>query len=310
MDVSNPKQYRLTFPRSQNYQHKCSFLIDNSDTKKVTLFSEAFNLIDPIDRFSETITKQFSLVDADKNGKIQLSAILAISFKSSKNVDWGAAKYSRYIIEETNGVEYKGPQYEVELNKEFKLWEFIKRYWPFAVTICGGIFTIFVFWYTVVRKPKPLIPDPNENTSDVQQTTAPPTVTPVRVATSPRSHKITSAWLQDDVLDFSYPNTIELEGIIQAGYDSVATLRGIATSTGLDVGEINWNVPENEITQPLIQRAAEEGQLATLIAVILTDPSALAIENRLRELLDTDAVELVNQRILERQGGSPQTVVE
>lgn len=106
------------------------------------------------------------------------------------------------------------------------------------------------------------------------------------------------SWIENLPLKFDQAGARELEDFMQLGYSSPQVLQGIATSSGLQVGYINWHQPANFLPMAIMQRAAAEGKMVPLLAELISDPSSAAIHKDIWGLLDVETAQMVHAKAL------------
>jgi AAA ATPase domain len=95
-------------------------------------------------------------------------------------------------------------------------------------------------------------------------------------------------FLADVPLDWSRPETIQLEELVLTGYPTSTETLSLADRAGIDMSRIAWSQADRTISRELLAVAARTGNVDELIAAMLDDPAAVSIHGALRELVGED----------------------
>jgi hypothetical protein len=86
-------------------------------------------------------------------------------------------------------------------------------------------------------------------------------------------------------LDWSRPETKELEDIVLTGYPSPVDMQGLANRAGLNPGMISWASSNRRITRELLDTASAAGRVDSLVEAVLDDPETTSVHGRMRSLV-------------------------
>lgn len=173
------------------------------------------------------------------------------------------------------------------------------RWWiTTLIAVMGLILTAIGIW--LVWKPRESSPGGQEQ--GPQDTVSPPVISTAGVAATAASGNgeyITSTWLARSHLNFNQANTRKLENVLKDAYNNNQLLRQLTNSAGIEDGLIHWDVADNILAQPILKRAAAEGKLVNLIVAMLRDPSIVGSHATIREMLNDEALEVIQNRLEE-----------
>lgn len=94
------------------------------------------------------------------------------------------------------------------------------------------------------------------------------------------------AHLQTDVpVDWSSPDILRLEELLQTAYPTSTELMSLASRIGLDMAGLSWASSSRRITRELIGQSSRAGLLADLVQAVLTDDAAVSVHQELTELV-------------------------
>jgi len=92
-------------------------------------------------------------------------------------------------------------------------------------------------------------------------------------------------FLTETPLDWSRPETKELEDIVLTGYPSLTDMQVLADRAGLDLAKISWASSNRRVTREMLAEASRAGRVGPLVEAILDDPDTTPVHGRLRSLV-------------------------
>jgi hypothetical protein len=95
-------------------------------------------------------------------------------------------------------------------------------------------------------------------------------------------------FLADTPLDWSRPETSQLEELVLTGYPTSTETISLADRAGIDMNRIAWSQSDRTIARELLTVASRSGNVDELVAAMLDDPAAVSIHAPLRTLVGED----------------------